>query len=315
MVNAADLNQICCAPNATTKAAMTFIAVTHRALVRACVNCGIGRFWRDPVGGKQHLADFSVANSKKMIGEPDTLYGGNTLQYDGRRLELRAKLLVVEGNIGVGKSTLAKKLAAELRYNLYSEPTSENPYLEKFYRDPHRYALKLQLWILQQRYNTYISAMRHMLTTGQGIVLDRSVFSDCVFANVGRKQGFISAEGYAIYKKCQKEFLQNIPLPHITVFLDASPQCCHNRMQRRGRECEAGVPMDYLTGLYEEYLTFIRNTEAQGGCVLKYDWSDFQSELELSNNVRCTEVKSWHQHVFVPSENSSLQQYLLEKDD
>ena len=129
MVNAADLNQICCAPNATTKAAMTFIAVTHRALVRACVNCGIGRFWRDPVGGKQHLADFSVANSKKMIGEPDTLYGGNTLQYDGRRLELRAKLLVVEGNIGVGKSTLAKKLAAELRYNLYSEPTSENPYL------------------------------------------------------------------------------------------------------------------------------------------------------------------------------------------
>ena len=109
---------------------MTFVAVTHRAL-RACANCGIGRFWRDPVGGKNRLADFSVANCKKMIGEPDTLYGGKTVPYDGRRLELPAKLLVVEGNIGVGKSTLAKKLAAELHYNLYSEPTSENPYLGK----------------------------------------------------------------------------------------------------------------------------------------------------------------------------------------
>ena len=50
------------------------------------------------------MADFSVANCKKMIGEPDALYGGKTVPYDGRRLELPAKLLVVEGNIGVGKA-------------------------------------------------------------------------------------------------------------------------------------------------------------------------------------------------------------------
>lgn len=293
--------------------AMTFFVVRQRALC-ACANYGIGRFWRDSVGGKKYSTELSLVNCAKMIGEPDSMYAVKSTLFEGRRLELPAKLLVVEGNIGVGKSTLAKKLAAELHYNLYSEPTFDNPYLEKFYREPHKYALKLQLWILQQRYNTYLSAMRHMLTTGQGTVLDRSVFSDCVFANVGRKQGFISTEGYAIYKKCQDEFLQNIPLPHITIFLDASPQCCHNRMKRRGRECEAGVPMDYLTELYDEYLVFVQNTEAQGGCVLKYDWSDFRSEVELSDSVRRTEVKSWHHCMSVPSDNSLLQQYLLEND-
>ena len=97
--------------------------------VRACAYGGIGRFWRDLFGGKNHLAYYLVTSCRRMIGEPDAFYAENSTLYDGRRLDLPAKLLVVEGNIGVGKSTLAKKLAAELHYNLYTEPTSENPYL------------------------------------------------------------------------------------------------------------------------------------------------------------------------------------------
>ena len=79
----------------------------------------------------------------------------------------RERLVIVEGNIGVGKSTLARKMAKELGCTLFMEPTVENPYLEKFYADPHKYALKLQLWILQQRYLTYVEAVNHLVRTGE----------------------------------------------------------------------------------------------------------------------------------------------------
>ena len=77
------------------------------------------------------------------------------------------RLVIIEGNIGVGKSTLARKLSEELGYALFLEPTVENPYLEKFYAEPKKYALKLQLWILKQRYLTYVEAVKHLTRTGK----------------------------------------------------------------------------------------------------------------------------------------------------
>ena len=68
---------------------------------------------------------------------------------------------------GVGKTTLARKLSLELRYKLFLEPTVENPYLEKFYAEPNKYALPLQLWILRQRYQTYLEAAKHIIDTGE----------------------------------------------------------------------------------------------------------------------------------------------------
>ena len=98
------------------------------------------------------------------------------------------RLVIIEGNIGtnqqllfvylfvylfvclflqgVGKTTLAKKLSRSLDYKLFIEPTIENPYLERFYAQPKKYAISLQLWILRQRYNTYLEAVRHVLATG-----------------------------------------------------------------------------------------------------------------------------------------------------
>ena len=77
-----------------------------------------------------------------------------------------AQLVTVEGNIGVGKSTLACQLARTLNFRLFLEPTTRNPYLAKFYQDPKKYALKLQLWIFKQRFRTYVEATRHLLKTG-----------------------------------------------------------------------------------------------------------------------------------------------------
>lgn len=78
-----------------------------------------------------------------------------------------SKLIILEGNIGVGKTTLACQLARKLDYKLFLEPTTKNPYLAKFYEDPKKYALKLQLWIFRQRFRMYIKAAKHLLETGE----------------------------------------------------------------------------------------------------------------------------------------------------
>lgn len=80
---------------------------------------------------------------------------------------LPTQLVIVEGNIGVGKSTLACQLARQLNYRVFLEPTTKNPYLAKFYQDPKKYALKLQLWIFKQRFRTYIDATKHVLNSGK----------------------------------------------------------------------------------------------------------------------------------------------------
>lgn len=93
----------------------------------------------------------------------------NKLQFNSQpasEIHFCSQLVIVEGNIGVGKTTLARKVSQELGYALFLEPTVENPYLEKFYAEPKKYALKLQLWILEQRYLTYVEAVKHLTRTG-----------------------------------------------------------------------------------------------------------------------------------------------------
>ena len=76
-------------------------------------------------------------------------------------------IVLVEGNIGIGKTTLCRELSERLKYKAFFEPATENPYLEKFYANPKKYALQLQLWIFNQRCHTYVDALKHIVKTGE----------------------------------------------------------------------------------------------------------------------------------------------------
>jgi len=140
------------------------------------------------------------------------------------------KLIIIEGNICAGKSRMTHSLGKLLKYRVFLEPTNTNPYLEKFYKDCKKYALPMQLWLLKQRFLTYISAIKHILATGEGVILDRSVFSDWVFAEKNLRDGNIGLEGYEYYKSLRNQLLHELPVPHITLFLDVTAERCYDRV-------------------------------------------------------------------------------------
>ncbi len=126
-------------------------------------------------------------------------------------------LIIVEGNISAGKSSLCRSLAGLLGFELFLEPTVTNPFLAKFYKDPKKWALRMQIWLLKQRFRTYISAIRHIIATGKGAILDRSIYSDWVFAERNRLDGNISEEGFAYYQALRDQMLLQLPTPHAMV--------------------------------------------------------------------------------------------------
>lgn len=208
---------------------------------------------------------------------------------------LPAQLVIVEGNIGVGKSTLAFRLAKQLNYRVFLEPTTKNPYLAKFYQDPKKYALKLQLWIFKQRFRTYVEATKHVLSSGQGVLLDRSLFSDAVFAEVNYQQGTISHEGYKYYQDLRKQALNAVLIPHTTVYLDVAPETCNHRILGRGRDYESGIPLEYLKGLDSSYKTFLDEMRKIGSNVLVYNWTDFGYKYEVAEDIKKACVPVWSQ--------------------
>jgi len=187
-----------------------------------------------------------------------------------------ARLVILEGNISAGKTSLAKDLAKVLGYQVFLEPTITNPFLSLFYADPKGYALKMQIWLLKQRYQTYVAALRQLVTGGGGIILDRSVWSDWVFAEKNRQDGNISEEGFQYYVQLRTRMLQNLPRPHDLIFLDVSPETCYGRVHTtRQRECESSIPLEYLRGLdscYRQWVTGMRN---EGTTVTSIDWNKF----------------------------------------
>eukprot|EP01116_Phalansterium_solitarium_P012802 TRINITY_DN2941_c0_g1_i1.p1 TRINITY_DN2941_c0_g1~~TRINITY_DN2941_c0_g1_i1.p1 ORF type:complete len:309 (+),score=51.91 TRINITY_DN2941_c0_g1_i1:224-1150(+) len=204
-----------------------------------------------------------------------------------------ARLVVVEGNISAGKSTLSKEISDMLDYRLFLEPTISNPYLSRFYADPKRYALRMQMWLLKQRYYTYVSAWRHMMETGQGAILDRSVFSDWVFAEKNRLDGNITEAGFRYYSTIRTTMLEQLPLPDVVLYLSVSPTECYRRVHRlRQRDAESGIPLDYLSGLNDCYDELVDNLGNQNVNVLRIDWNNFGESSAVGQQVAASVMKA-----------------------
>lgn len=164
------------------------------------------------------------------------------------------KYVVLAGNIGAGKSTLVGLLAERLGFRPYYEPVAENPYLKDFYADMQRWAFHSQTFFLTHR----VKSHRELMNDPFSVVQDRSMYEDAeVFARNLYLKGSMSGRDWDTYSGLYRTMTTLLPPPDLVVYLRASVPTLRQRIAKRGREFEAGIPDDYLEGLntlYEEWI-------------------------------------------------------------
>lgn len=177
-------------------------------------------------------------------------------------------LIWVEGLIASGKSTFSRKIAERLHLRLIEEPVGngegiENPYLEKFYKDPKKWAFPMQIFLLHQRFAMQQLASYEATGVGgySGSILDRSLSGDRVFAKMHRDSGNIEQLDWQTYEIAYSIMCRNLLPPTLLVYLDVQPETAFNRMKKRNRGAEAGVPLEYLRELRAGYQELLNEAE------------------------------------------------------
>jgi len=181
--------------------------------------------------------------------------------------------IAVEGSIGVGKTTLAKKLAASFNYTTLLEDAEENPFLERFYRSREQVALATQLFFLFQRAQK-IQDMRQTDIFEPTRVADFLMEKDPLFARVN-----LDRDEYQLYDKVYQQLTINAPKPDLVVYLQASTDVLLSRIDNRGLAIERGIDRRYLERLNEVYSEFF----------LYYDGAPLlivnANEIDLANST------------------------------
>jgi deoxyguanosine kinase len=166
------------------------------------------------------------------------------------------KYIVVEGPIGAGKTTLARKLADSVNAQTLLELPQENPFLERFYRDSARYALPTQMFFLFQRMNQLRDLAQTDLFDTR-VVSDFLLDKDPIFARLT-----LGDDELHLYQQLYDHLRPQAPVPDLVVYLQAQPATLIERVKKRGLAMEAGISEMYLYGLCESYSRFFYHYDA-----------------------------------------------------
>ncbi|HUX12136.1 MAG TPA: deoxynucleoside kinase [Spirochaetia bacterium] len=160
------------------------------------------------------------------------------------------KLIALEGQIGAGKTTLGLILAESLKVPFYAELAAENTelLLDKFYADRSRWAFTMQTHFITHR-----AAMLSAMPQGTGGILDRSLSGDRIFAEVLHEDGYMDDLEFSAYEELFELLSSLVPPPDLMVYLDCNVDVALDRIRRRNRPAEAGIPRRYLDHLDRRY--------------------------------------------------------------
>lgn len=194
--------------------------------------------------------------------------------------------IIIEGNIGVGKSTFSKLLVDAFKFlgfraEYLPEPDeTTNPFLAAYYADPKGTAYKMQMHLLHQRFKSTRYAQAAALAGKGWYILDRSYYGDICFANVQRQDGYFTEAECESYLDAHRNMREFIEPPTCAVFLWAEPHVCNDRICTRARNCEKGIDLHYLQSLQAEIdkLEEVLKTRCP---VMHLNWDKQQNETEL----------------------------------
>ncbi len=188
----------------------------------------------------------------------------------------------VSGLIGAGKSTLTRQLADHLdqqsedgTWKAVFEPVETNPYLEDFYKDIPRWTFNMQMFLLAARFKQHQQVLWDPChERGGGVVQDRTIYEDTIFARMHRDDGLLDDRDWNTYIEHFHVMQGFLRYPDVILYLRVSPEKALERINQRSRDAEAGIPLDYLKKLYDGYEEFVEEM-ARYTVVVSIDWSDY----------------------------------------
>ena len=164
--------------------------------------------------------------------------------------------IAIAGNIGSGKTTLTKMLVKRYGWTPRFEPVDNNPYLEDFYADMHRWSFNLQVYFLNKRFREVVEISKSKET----IIQDRTIFEDArIFAPNLHNQGYMSDRDFENYSDLFDLMMSLVKAPDLLIYLRSSIPNLVAQIQKRGREYEKSISIDYLTGLNNKYENWIKD--------------------------------------------------------
>ena len=185
--------------------------------------------------------------------------------------------IAIVGNIGAGKTTLTELLASHFKFEPQFEAVDNNPYLEDFYSDMKRWAFNLQIFFLNSRFRHIVKLQE----TNIDMIQDRTIYEDAyIFAENLYDMGLMSARDFENYSNIFQSIIHYIKPPDLLIYLKASVPTLVNNIQKRGRDYESGIRLDYLSKLNDKYDKWINNYKEGKVMVLDKDNLDFTTNPE-----------------------------------
>ena len=164
------------------------------------------------------------------------------------------RLILVAGNIGVGKTSLTERLGARLGWRTAFETVANNPYLPDFYADMKRWSFHLQVYFLGHRAEQHLE----LANDSQSAIADRSIYEDAfIFARALNHMGNLTERDYLSYRKIFDIVIAGLPAPDLLIYLKAPIDVLTSRIKQRGRAIESGIDEDYLgllNSFYDDWL-------------------------------------------------------------
>ncbi len=165
--------------------------------------------------------------------------------------------IVIEGNIGAGKTSLAKKIANKFSAKLILEQFAENPFLEKFYKEPQKYAFQLEMSFLAERYQQLKTKLSKRLFT-PFLISDYYFMKSLIFATKT-----LSGEEYKLYRNIFNIVYQSLPKPDLYIYLHVNTEKLLKNIKKRGRTYEQEITETYLSGIQKAYFTYFQQHQKE----------------------------------------------------
>ena len=189
--------------------------------------------------------------------------------------------VAIAGNIGSGKTTLTTKLSKHYKWEPHFEDVENNPYLNDFYKEMQRWSFNLQVYFLNSRFRQIIDIKKN----AKDFIQDRTIYEDAfIFAPNLHSMGLMSTRDFQNYKDLFDLMDSLVQGPDLLIYLRATVPTLVSQIQKRGRDYESSIRLDYLTQLNDRYEAWISEYDAGNLLIIDVDdinFSDNDDDLQI----------------------------------